>query len=369
MIHSRILARWGRFFTLFSVLAVCALWAMSCMKDFISRHFYEVIGLSSLWFVGGIFVFWHFSQLWREERALIRQTRFSGILQPLMRLYDRSPYASRQSIASVLDMCRERACYATVAYLKKTLMVTGYFLAILEICKGSYALSAILDQLPSDTVMGSLKEVLGAPHLSQGIEHLRIALLYLLISIGASVSLGFFILQLTQARRIFFQEVETWITNLFSSIEPAPEGEERGVLQVTVNKWLEGLESLVTLQHAYDQRQQDLSEALVQLGEKTKTLAELMKAHHAVLSKWAEEQLQSRYTLERVGQKIQDLAFGGDETVKAHLSELSSICRELLKIASRQQEGMRLDKTPEGKMGISAEPREKTFVRSPSLTL
>jgi hypothetical protein len=106
---------------------------------------------------------------------------------------------------------------------------------------------------------------------------------------------------------------------------------------------------------------------LVQLGDKTKTLAELMKAQHAVLSKWAEEQLQSRYALERVGQKIQDLAFGGDETVKAHLSELSSICRELLKIASRHQELTRGD-TREGKIGISSEPRDH-LIRKPSLTV
>ena len=368
MIHSRILARWGYFIATFSCVAFCAFLGMPYLGDFILANSPGVIGLVSIWSLGGVLVFWHFSRLWKEERALIRQTRFSGILQPLVRLYDRSPYASRQSIAAVLEMCRNRASYITLQYLKKALISLGSLLALLDIFQGVHFLSKILSQLSQDTPLGSLKDILGVPHMIQGIEYVYSALGYFLLSGAASVSLNFFILQLTKARNIFFQEVETWITSLFSSMEPAPEGEERGVLQVTVTRWLEGLENLVTLQNAYDQRQQDLNESLVQLGDKTRTLAELMKAQHAVLSKWAEEQLQSRYTLERVGQKIQDLAFGGDETIKAHLSEMSSTCRELLKIVSRHQDSLRSDKT-NGKVALSSDAREKSTLRNPSLTL
>ena len=85
-----------------------------------------------------------------------------------------------------------------------------------------------------------------------------------------------------------------------------------------------------------ERRQNDLCQMIVGFAEKTQSLAELMKAQHFILNKWAEEQSQTRHTLEKMVQKVQDLAFNGDETIKTYLSQLTALSHEILKNMNKE---------------------------------
>jgi len=125
---------------------------------------------------------------------------------------------------------------------------------------------------------------------------------------------------------------------LFKGVELVPSNGESSspILERTLERWLEGVERLGRLYDSSEKRQNDLCEMIVGFGEKTQNLAELMKAQHFILNKWAEEQAHTRHTLEKVAQKIQDLAFNGDETIKTYLSQLTAISHEILKNMTKE---------------------------------
>ena len=273
-------------------------------------------------------------ELWRlssEEKIFYgRGNPKILLLRPLLHLYERSPYANRAQIGQALQSCRGYALYENLRYLGGALIFIGLLGTLWGLSKTIILIADVIGHLPTqEGVAENFFEVL-RDQLQKPLAGMGVAFSSSLFGIGGSVTLGFLVVQLDGARESFFQKAENWAFTLFSSLEATGAGETR-LLESTLGQWLEGVEKWGRLQQQAEKRQQNLCDVVVGFGEKTQNLAELMKAQHFVLNKWAEEQMQTRHILEKTSKKIQDLAFSGDETIKTHLAQIVSISQEILK--------------------------------------
>lgn len=309
------------------------------LKDLFMTNPWFNLAIAGVWATG---VWLVFRELWRltvEEKLFYgRRNSQITILRPLIQLYERFPYSNRSHVIETLESCYSRSNYDFVRYVAGALIFIGLLGTLWGLSQTIVLIADVIGHLPthgvSETFFETLKEQLRKPLAGMGI-----AFSSSLFGVGGSVTLGFFVTQLEKAKEVFFQKAESWGINLFKGGDLASsnaEPQERMMLEKMLERWLEGVERLGRLYDVAERRQNDLCQMIVGFGEKTQSLAELMKVQHFVLNKWAEEQTQTRHTLEKMAQKIQDMAFNGDETIKTYLSQLTALSHEILKNMNKE---------------------------------
>lgn len=326
-------------------LALCVMGSIYfSLYSVFTANFYFNGCILGIWLFSIGLVFYEFIKLFSEERNLYKRKNFS-ILLPLIRLYERSPYANQSQITSALQTCRDNLSYVMLGYLIRALIFVGILGTLWGLSKTisliAEVMTDIMAQLPAEDMTRSFLEI-SKDHLEKLLIGMKIAFSPTLFGILGFITINFLQIQLEEARKYFFQEAGEWSLTLFKrSEEVLPSGKENIFLQSTLSQWLEGVERLGHINYLYEKRQDELCAVLMSFAEKTNSLSELMKAQYSILNKWADEQLQSRHTLERIAQKLHDSAFSGDETIKNYLNQLAVICGEILKCVSRDGEHIR----------------------------
>jgi hypothetical protein len=336
MVQSTLRRYWVYCFLFFSFL--CATMAALPLKELFMTNPWFNAAILAVWVIGLGLVGQELWRLTTEEKLFYgRRNAQITILRPLVQLYERSPYVNRASVTQTLESCYAHSHYDFVRYVAGSLVFIGLLGTLWGLSQTIVLIADVIGHLPtqgvSETFFEALKEQLRKPLAGMGI-----AFSSSLFGVGGSVTLGFFVAQLERAKEAFFQKAESWGATLFKGGELTPSNtEHQGPgLERSLERWLEGVERLGRLYDVSERRQNDLCQMIVGFAEKTQSLAELMKAQHFILNKWAEEQSQTRHTLEKMVQKVQDLAFNGDETIKTYLSQLTALSHEILKNMNKE---------------------------------
>ncbi len=284
----------------------------------------------AIWMVGACHGLSAFYRLIKEERAFYTKKFF--ILRPLARLYDKIPIISRQQIVDCLSDCRQQTSPVLLRYLVGALIFMGLLGTLWGLSQTIVLISDVIGNLPTQGVSEAFFDIL-KEQLRKPISGMSIAFSSSFFGVAGSLTLGFVLIQLEQARQIFFQKAQEWAFVIFKVIDHVilDEQQNNHLSQDVLMKCLKSIDRLAQAHASYEKQGHHFYDISVSLAEKVQNLAELMKAQHFMLNKWAEEQMQSRHVLEKIGQKMQDLSFFGDETVKSYLAQISISCQEMLK--------------------------------------
>jgi hypothetical protein len=253
------------------------------------------------------------------------------------------PYLTAEAASYVLKSCRTRlqARAQGVRYLASALIFLGLLGTLWGLSETIILISKGLSDLPQQVAEERFFSLI-KDHLSKPLLGMGVAFSSSLFGLSGSLTLTFIELQLEKAQDSFYYKMEEWvgaITKTGPSLQGGlkSSGLDTHTLTAFLSQWMEGADKLQRLYLTYEKRQQDFYTALMGLTEKTNQLGDLMKAQHAILNKWADEQTHTRHTLEAVGKKMHDISIKGDEPLKEYLNQLSVTCREILKKISYDQ--------------------------------
>jgi hypothetical protein len=272
-----------------------------------------------------------------SKLSLLRHQKNFPYVQPLIQLCAQDQWIHGAILRDALQRVQTRMSVPLPRYLSGVLVFLGLLGTLWGLSQTIVMIADSMGNLPTEGATEAFFELL-KDQLRKPLAGMGVAFSSSLFGVAGSMILGFFTLLMERSQEWFFQQCEDWAQGEFSShASGIADGDEMAFLRVTLTQWMEGVDRLGQLNQRMESRQQDLHTILMGFSEKTQHLAEMMKAQHFVLNKWAEEQSQSRNTLERMGQKFQDMAFGGDETVKLYLNQLTIIGQEILKSNSHEE--------------------------------
>lgn len=313
---------------------------------------------ASILFVWSLTVFlilWGFVELKREEAIFHNKNpSHSRLLAPLFELRTRTTMANSTMIDHALGRARKSWHYDTLRYLSGSLIFIGLLGTLWGLSLTIVDISEVFGNLPSQGITEGFFDLFKS-QMRKSLSSMGVAFSSSLFGIGGSVTLGFLLLQLDQARKAFFQRAEVWAPSLFKMLE-APSlhsAQDPDFLQTILEQWLLGVERLGRINYTNEKRKEDLMTVILSFGEKTHTLSELMRVQNLLINKWAEEQLQTRQSFERLGQKMSEMAFSGDEIIKDRLSKILSLLQQIVRFSQEIPEDTRMElkgsRTPDSK--------------------
>lgn len=297
-----------------------------------------------VWFLAVLLIFLGFFQLLREEGVFYKKSvKNTKLLAPLFDLHQRTGIANSAMIDQALSRAKNYWQYDTIRYLSGSLIFIGLIGTLWGLSETVLQIAEVISNLQNQGVSEGFFEVVN--QLRKPLAGMGVAFSSSLFGVAGSVTLGFLLLQLDQAKESFFHKAESWAPTLFKMME-APSlhsAQDPDFLQNILEQWLLGVERLGRLNYTNEKRKEDLMAVVLSFGEKTHTLSELMRVQNLLLNKWAEEQLQTRQSFERLGQKMTEMSFSGEAMIEK-ITQLVVLCQQGLRLLSHEAtENARMD--------------------------
>jgi len=278
----------------------------------------------------------------REEGAPPLETYSINILAPLgVMLGERrhdlrlSPTATRavlDGIATRLDERRELARY--LIGLLIFLGLLGTFWGLLE------TIGAVADAIAKLQVTGSdalqmfatLKQSIEGP-----LKGMSTAFGASLFGLSGSLVLGFLELQASQAQGRFHIELEEWLagaTRLTSGVNIEGGPGVSAYIEALLERTADGLDDLTRTLRRAEESRDTAAQANATLVERLAALAEAMRGQQALLARMAEQSIDLRSAIERMGERGAD---SGREELLAHQRAIESHLARLVDESGRSR--------------------------------
>ena len=174
--------------------------------------------------------------------------------------------------------------------------------------------------------MDALKTQLQEPLAGMGV-----AFSSSLLGVGGTLTMGFCIMQLDRAKEAFFQKADFWSSQIFPHQNEFSKHNLDAGLDISMDRWADGIERLGRLYVGAEKRQEDLLDAVMHFSEKTQAILDVVKMQHFMIKQWSEDQAQNRQVLEKVVEKMQSIAFLNDEGVQSHLALIGTTTQQILR--------------------------------------
>ena len=223
------------------------------------------------------------------------------------------------------------------SYLSGVLVFLGLLGTLWGLSQTVILIAQTISHMPTQGTQEDFLTLL-KDQLSQPLSGMGVAFSSSLFGLTGSVIVNFFLLQLRNLQGYFYDQLQSWGQEILktNAALPSYSGDKSLSLEQTnalLSNLVQHLDRFQALNEGQAKRCQDLTEAFLSFSTKIQQLSELMRAHHGVLNKWAQEQAGSRQAMEKVAQTLQDLAFSGDEAVKEYLNQISVACNFMAKIS------------------------------------
>ena len=283
----------------------------------------------SIWFFGVVVTCQSLVALWREERVFYQKSHgLLNILRPLVVLYERSPQADEAMVHAVLDRCYQGWNHDFLRYLTGSMIFLGLLGTLWGLSETIVAISDVIGHLPAQDAAEGFLETLKTK-LQQPLAGMGVAFSSSLLGVAGTLTMGFLSVQLDRAKDCFFEKAEWWARSLFPSMDrPMHAFEKNG--DVSLARWVDGIERLGRLYLSAEKRQTEWLEAVIRLGEKNQSMVEWMGNQTILMNRLAEESTLNRQVLERMSKKLTDV-YGANEEMKSHLGHITGISQELLR--------------------------------------
>lgn len=266
------------------------------------------------------------------------------ILSPLALLWGKSAHFSPTSLKVVLDGIDAR--------LQESKEIGRYLVGLLiflGLLGTFWGLSSTIQSVAS--VIGGLPTGEGTPvnfleQLKQGLhsplEGMGIAFSSSLFGLSASLILGFFELQMNQARHHFFSVVEENLTeriNLKSESPLKASGETLpAYIQALLEQTAENIDRLQSTLVRSEHDREILNTNLSSLCQKFSGLLDQREMEKNLLLKIAEGLMEFQKSLSLFSRKIAENEFGLDLTTRQHISMLNDTTRRILETTTSGQD-------------------------------
>jgi len=287
--------------------------------------------IGAIWLMGVAMTCMALMGLWREEGVFYQKShRFLKILRPLAQLYERSPQASRSSVEHALDQCYRLVPQEVLRYIAGSLIFLGLLGTLWGLSETIVGIADVIGHLPGqDAAEGFLEHL--KTQLQVPLAGMGVAFSSSLLGVAGTLTMGFLMVQLDRAKEEFFQKTEIWAFHLFKTQDGIGGSPVEMNSDASFARWADSIERLGRLYGDAEKRQKDLLDGVTRFGEKTQNLLDLIKVQHFVMNKWSEEQMHTRQVLERVAQKMQEMHWGGDESIQSYLAQITSVSQEMLR--------------------------------------
>lgn len=281
-----------------------------------------------------------------SERPLLAGEYDPKILSPLATMLNKNAHFSASALRAALDSidARLQESKDIGRYLVGLLVFLGLLGTFWGLSLTIKSVSSVITNLPSGTgvVMNFLEQL--KTGLQAPLDGMGVAFSSSLFGLGSSLILGFFELQTSQARHMFFKTVEENLTdrlaitradNLSSPGEGMP-----AYIQALLEQTAENLDGLQRTTSRTEQERQILNSNLSALCEKFSHLIDQRETEQNLLIKVAEGLLEFQNQLQVFSSKITENEFGMDRATKDNISSLNEVSHRLLEATAAGHESL-----------------------------
>ncbi|WP_421997800.1 flagellar motor protein MotA [Reyranella sp.] len=285
---------------------------------------------------------------YREEGAPLLDTQSIDLLAPLATMLgerqDRlrlSPTATRavlDGIATRLDERRELSRYLTGLLIFLGLL--GTFWGLLE------TIGAVADAI-SGLKIGGADPIEMFAQLKASVEGplkgMATAFGASLFGLSGSLVLGFLELQASQAQGRFHTELEEWLagaTRLSSGVQIDGEQGVSAYVEALLERTADGLDDMTRTLRRAEEGREAASAASATLVERLAALAEAMRGQQSLLARMAEQSVELRGAISRLGERSGD---GDREALVAHQRTVEGLLARLVEDGARMRAALAED--------------------------